>query len=140
MTETLKIGMSATEWAREHGEKLRAWCHTDNYEPPRETVALDVYRFTGHSGRTEYLLDSAMDILRGADAAGYLLDDGRTVTPLYVAGWHPDRRYVLAHTFPANFDADGNPLVRADDRRPVNFDTWALGPRRYYHLKVRTTT
>lgn len=139
MTE-LKIGMSAIEWAREHGLHFQWSCALDNYEPcPRSWATGPAYRFIGHSGDEEWLIENVTS-LKDSKSAVYIIDDGRTVRPLYVAGWHWDHDYILGHHFPTSFDADGSPRLRDDDQRPVDFTNWQLGPRRAYHLKIQQLT
>jgi hypothetical protein len=67
------------------------------------------------------------------------MDDGTSVRPFHVAAYHPEQSHVIVHTFPVNVNADGSPRLRVDDGRPVSFDTWQLGPRRAYHVKLRRT-
>lgn len=135
MTETLYIGRSAVAWAREHGEHFAVHTHTDNYEPPRSSTTLTIHRFQNHFDETSYVLEDGMN-LPGTPNAGFLLDDGHTVTALYVASWHQEHRYLILHQFPMNFHPTGEPKMRADRQEQVDHSTWMLGPRRYYHLKV----
>lgn len=132
---TIQRGQLAHEWAREHGEHFTVTTHLDNHEPPRRSAALVMHRFVGHSGDTEYMIESGVDLLD--THCGFLLDDGYSVIPLYVAGWHSEHKYILAHKFPLDFNpTTREPNLRADNGRPVDHSTWILGPRRYYHLKV----
>lgn len=69
----------------------------------------------------------------------FLIDDGRSVVPHYVAGWgpHDQPKAVFLHPFPTDYDANGAPRLMGDGSgRHVDFGTWALGPRVAYHLKV----
>lgn len=78
--------------------------------------------------------------LKDAKRAVYILDDGQTVRPMYVAGYqegnpsplHPDgcEPFIILHPFPTNGP-------RADGQGMADFSTWMLGPRRAYHLKVQ---
>lgn len=128
-----------TEWARKHGEGFSWTCATDNYEPPRSYAHGEGWYYDGETrgpGRSAIVLEAAM-ALKDATKALYLIDDGITVRPFYVAGWHPDGVHVLLNELPVNVKADGTPRLRADNNRPVDFSNWMLGPRRAYHLKVR---
>lgn len=92
----------------------------------------------------------ATDLPDDAFSAVFLLDDGKTVEPRYVGGYwidndnesddvrayHSFKREVILSRFPVNVNADGTPILRADDKRPVDFSTWAIGPRTCYHLKT----
>lgn len=105
---------------------------------------------------TRYSNENVTDALSiyGADAFGrdwtdalYIVDDGQTVRPYYVACYraagtftHPyigehDAHLVL-HPFPTERTADGAPIMRADGSA-VNYSTWMLSPRRAFHVKVR---
>jgi hypothetical protein len=130
---------STTEWARAHGVHTVGTVALDNYEPcPRGVMSLDCYAYDIDGRTSGYVIDGAMR-LRDGNRAVYLIDDGRTVVPHYVAAWHPDGSHVIAHAFPTNYDADGNRVTRADDGRPVDYGTWMLGPRRAYHVKLVTS-
>ena len=110
----------------------------DNYEPTRDFAYGDALHYAADDVRGETIVvHDALDKLRDANRATYLVDDGRTVSAWYVAGWHDAERTVFLQRFPTNYNADGSPRLRADDGRPVDFGTWMLGPRRAYHLKVR---
>ena len=131
-------GTSATEWAREHGTHYRGTVAADNYEPaPRTVVIVNCYFYSTETVTDGLIIDDARQ-LRDYTHAVYLIDDGRTVRPYYVAAWHPEGDYVIAHPFPTNYTADGSPQPRVDGL-PVNYDSWQLGPRRAYHVKVRET-
>lgn len=70
----------------------------------------------------------------------YLIDDGVSVLPMHVGGWHPatravDKLYISA--FPVNVASDGTPRLRKDNGRPVDFSGWLLPASRAYHIKVR---
>jgi hypothetical protein len=132
------VGQSATEWAREHGEHYSAAFLLDNHEPPRNWLTLPAYAYTSHDGTSAFVIDGAR-ALRDYNQAIYLMDDGTTVRPFYVAAWHPaddGQTHVIVHAFPVNVNDDGTPHLRPDGR-PVSFDSWQLGPRRAYHVKIR---
>lgn len=86
-------------------------------DPRHETVTLD-----------------AGDLPDDATRAAYLLDDGRRVRPMYVAGWAADGRTLHLHDMPTNY-RQGNRRHRPDGRE-VDMFGWRLGPRRVYHLKI----
>ena len=106
----------------------------DNHEPVRST-AYGSFERTIHpvNGTDTIVLDAAASALKDATSALWLIDDGETVQPFYVAGWNPRDPGVILNPMPTN---PGNRTMRADGRGPVSYATWALGPRRAYHLKV----
>lgn len=128
---------SAVDWARENGDHYRYVTAVDNHDPTRDYATGDLYAYSLDDSRgSGIILEMTGGALRDAKHATYLVDDGRTVTPFYVAGWNDDRGYVMLHPFPTNYEADGSPRLRANDRRPVDFGSWMLGPRRSFHLKA----
>ena len=133
------VGQNATEWAREHGEHYSAAFLLDNHEPTRNWVTLPAYAYTSHDGTAAFIIDGAQSLKDGAGAI-YLMDDGATVRPYYVAayGGRDGQTHVIVHPFPVNVNDDGSPRLRPDGR-PVSFDAWQLGPRRAYHVKLRKT-
>lgn len=139
-TTTPPRGESAVTWARQHGTHVRGWFALDNYQPcPRETAYVDCYFYSTETAPDAVVIDG-LGAVRDARRAVYLIDDGRTVRPFYVAAYHPDRAYVIAHAFPVDVNADGSPLMRADGRGAVDMSTWAIGPSRAYHVKVSGVT
>lgn len=68
--------------------------------------------------------------LKDASRSVFLLDDGATVAPTYIAGYRQDSTELYVQPFPLNGG------TRPDNGRPVDFTSWALSPRRAYHLKV----
>lgn len=108
----------------------------DNHPVPRSqwTVTAKVYAATDWSAETTVLAVEGSEWL-DCHRAVYLIDDGATVTPLYVAGWHDaadgkiDRLFL--QPFPVNPDGRTRP-----DGRVIDYSTWQLGPRRCYHVKV----
>jgi hypothetical protein len=131
------VGQSATEWAREHGEHYSAAFLLDNHEPSRDWLTLPAYAYTSHDGTSAFIIDGAR-ALRDYTNAIYLMDDGATVRPFHVAAWHPEQSHVIIYPFPVNVNDDGSPRLRTDGR-PVSFDSWQLGPRHAYHVKLRKT-
>ncbi len=136
-TDELVKGMSAVDWARKHGMRWRGHVALDNREPwhrNHEEAVLDCYSARGHQDEPIWVLDHRG--LLKPDST-FIMDDGQNVVPWYVAGWHPERQYILLHRFPTNLDEHGDPILRADDQRPVDYSTWMLGPRRAYHVKLK---
>lgn len=117
----------------------------DNYEPcPRSEANGYVVRYVkanGESGITLWRTDFGKVGSRIFDAlhsAVFLVDDGRTVTPYYVAGYRPtdEPDALFLQPFPTNFNADGSPRMRGDRAEQVDMSGWALGPRKAYHVKL----
>jgi hypothetical protein len=128
---------TATEWARANGVHCAGYIALDNYEPmPRAIERIECYRYSTDTVTDAYVLDHAYH-LPHATRAIWLMDDSRTVRPFYVAAWHADHQNIIIHPFPTDVDEDGDPRLRADDGRPVDYSSWMLGPRRAYHVKVR---
>lgn len=107
----------------------------DNYSPARNYGAglAAVYAATDDgTGRPETITLDPSGMPLGTDDV-YLMDDGATVRPFYVAGWRKDAPELYLQPFPV----DGG--TRADNGRPVDMSGWQLGPRKAWHLKVRRT-
>jgi hypothetical protein len=130
--------MTTTEWARAHGRGFRYRALLDNYEPPRDMTSGQgwFYDLGADDPRGSGIVLENVRDMRDARKAVYLIDDGRTIRVYYVAGWHPEGDHLILHPMPTNYNEDGTRKVRADDGRPVSFDSWQLGPRRAFHLKV----
>lgn len=109
----------------------------DNYQPVARNVGrslLEEWRET--DGSVTYVIVGWKDE-RDALNAIYLVDDGRSVRPYYVAGWSQYTNRIFLHPFPTEYRPDGERRMRADDStRPVDFSTWMSGPKRAYHLKL----
>lgn len=130
---------TTSEWARSNGTEHRAWTNTTNYDPPRpdDTRHFTLYRYVHPTtDKPGAVIPGGLDLLRDVTNAVFLLDDGRTVEPFYVAGWHHRTRDVMLHPFPTNYDRHGQRLIRDDNGRPVDHGPWSLGPRRAYHVKI----
>lgn len=130
--------MTTTEWARQHGVHHAGYIALDNYEPvARSFERVECYSYDlGDDVRgSGWVLDHAYH-LRDATKAIWLMDDGRTVQPFYVASWHEEHQHIILHPFPVKVNDDGTPRLRANDGRPVDFSNWQLGPRRAYHVKL----
>jgi len=128
-------GTNAIEWARANCPTLAYRVALDNHEPTREYAYGECHPYTTESGIDAMLIRGAITWRDGANAL-YLIDNGRTVTPMYVAAYHPEHDYVIVHAMPTNYNADGTRRTRPDNGRDVHMDNWQLGPRRAYHLKV----
>ena len=61
------------------------------------------------------------------------IDDGSAVVPHYVGGWNKKFTRVFLYPFPVNPDG----RRRHDNGRVIDYSTWAIGPRRSYHVKVQ---
>jgi hypothetical protein len=108
----------------------------DNYEPvPRETGRSLLEEWHETDGTIVYRLVGWREE-RDAVKSVYLIDDGRTVRPYYVAGWSTKNDRITLHPFPTNYHPNGEPKTRDDNGRPVDHGMWMLGPRRAYHLKI----
>jgi hypothetical protein len=115
----------------------------DNYEPvPRDHywVTGTVHKADLDTGRPETVVITTTNTIKDMHRAVYLLDDGTSVRPHYVAGWasassrseittQADRVYL--HPFPLSGG------TRPDSGQPIDMSGWALGPRRCYHVKIR---
>ncbi len=117
-------------------ESLRWSARLDNYNTPRDYAMGTglVYAADEDGTRAETITLLGVDELRENNKAVYLLDDGKTVTVWYVAGWSSDPadRSLYLQQFPTNPDG----RTRPDNGRVIDYNTWQLGPRRSYHLKI----
>lgn len=122
-------------------QRWTGFVHADNYDPPREgyTVSGEVY--APEAWRPEQVVGLDVTGMKDPHRAVYLLDDGSTVRPHYVGGWasaSPESDItkqtdiVWLYPFPTNPDGATRP-----DGRVIDYSTWALGPRRCYHVKIR---
>jgi hypothetical protein len=110
----------------------------DNYEPVRDQAdgTVEVWQWPD-TGEVSYRIPGGVSrFLKDTRHVIFLMDDGATVAPLYLAGWSQRDDTLFLQSFPVNVDTDGNPRMRGDNGRPVDFRTWMLGPQRAYHLKV----
>lgn len=120
---------STTEWARANGDHFRYWAPLDNYPVTRATAHGDAWRFVHPTtGAHGVILDGRAQFRDGWQSV-YLIDDGRTVAPHYVAAFHNDHDHLILHAFPVNGGT-------RPDGRPADFRSWAVGPSRVYHLKI----
>ena len=117
--------------------QLRWHALLDNYEPHRSFANGYAVLMAGDETRSEtVVLDGAAQF---ADAykAIYLLDDGADVGAWYVSGWSQEGNdRVFLQPFPVNPDG----RTRDDTGRVIDYDSWMIGPRRAYHLKIDVTT
>jgi hypothetical protein len=116
------------------------WVTTDNYDPPRERVLVKADVYAPEGWRPEPVVALEVSQLKDGHRAVYLIDDGSTVRPHYVGGWAASgeaseittqRDVVWLYPFPVNPDGRTRP-----DGRVFDYSTWALGPKRCYHVKV----
>jgi hypothetical protein len=109
----------------------------DNYTPARSEASGTIETWVWpDTGAVSYRIPDGVSTFKEVTRAVFLIDDGHTVMPLYVSGWSGTHDRVFLAPFPVNVDADGNPRLREDNGRPVDFRTWMLGPQRAYHLKI----
>lgn len=85
---------------------------------------------------------------KGAESAFYIVDDGKSARPLFVAGYRTDQspggrfrddypEQVHLHAFPLDYGPDGERRLRTDTGRPVDYSRYMLSSRRAYHVKMR---
>lgn len=139
MTNQIDQHLTTTEWARQYGVEFAWRCAGDNYEPvPRvEHYGTGWFYDLDDERANGIVLDDVSELRDKGLGCVYLIDDGRTIEAYYIASWHPEGTHVILHPMPTNFDKHGNRRLRADDQRPVDFDTWMLGPRLAWHLKIK---
>lgn len=111
-------------------------CAMDNHEPPRRVSNGVLEEWRGPDGSFHCYRLVGWGDEPEAYRAVYLIDDGRTVVPLYVAGFSQEHGHITLHTFPVNFNEDGTPIMRADRAEQVDHSMWMRGPVRAYHLKI----
>lgn len=121
--------------AHEVVETFTVWAHLDNHNPSREYFRgeVRVLEPTKRNVKKTWVLianDAFLKRIENGPKPIFLLDDGKTVIPLYISGWSI-RGEVWLHNFPVNPDGETRP-----DGRVIDYSTWALGPRLAYHLKA----
>lgn len=105
----------------------------DNYEPTRAFAQGIAVERDATTGDHEVIVLLHSGDLRDAERSNYLIDDGKRVRPMYVAGWNDGGSQLFLHPFPTN---PGGHKKREDNGRTVDYTGWYLGPRRTYHVKV----
>lgn len=111
--------------------RYRFFALLDNYNVTRDHASGEFERVAHPVTGTDTITlpgDGFSDHLN----AIYLIDDGESVTPFYVAGWNREASHVFLNPFPTNPGG----TVKRPDGRTVDYSAWLLGPRRAYHLKV----
>jgi hypothetical protein len=110
----------------------------DNHDPARHMQSGTVEEWEWPDDESlSYRIPDGVSVFVKADSnIIFLLDDGRTVRALYVAGWSGAEDRLFLRPMPVGINDDGTPRLRADNGRPVDYSTWMLGPRRTYHLKI----
>lgn len=108
----------------------------DNHEPPRDygNGKAEVWRTPEGIERIRIL--RADETFTYSTRSLYLIDDGSSVVPHYVAGWSlklEELGNLLIEPMPTNPDG----RQRADNGRVIDFSNWMLGPKRAYHLKIK---
>lgn len=110
----------------------------DNHQPVHRTEATGTLErwVWPDDGRVSYRIPGGVSTFKGGERGIYLIDDGRTVLPLYVAGWPGTHDRLFLEAMPVNVNEDGTPRMRADRDEQVDYSTWMHGPARAYHLKI----
>lgn len=110
----------------------------DNHDPARhmQTGTVEEWEWSDDGSRSYRIPDGVSVFVKADSNIIFLLDDGRTVRALYVAGWSGAEDRLFLRPMPVGINDDGTPRLRADNGRPVDYSTWMLGPRRTYHLKI----
>lgn len=110
----------------------------DNHTPARSESSGTIETWLWpDTGEISYRIpDGVSMFIKNVNRAVFLVDDGRTVVPLYVSGWSGTNDRLFLKPFPVNVNEDGTPHMRADRDEPVDYGTWMLGPSRAYHIKI----
>jgi len=98
----------------------------DNHEPARNYTASYAVRCTSKANGEPVFAFWADEISKPHNAV-YVLDDGKTAVPYYVTGWSrkSDKGLpIWLQTYPVNPSG------------VIDYNTWSLGPRKSYHLKI----
>lgn len=115
--------------AENNGYVVRWLTMLDRHNPPRES--------SGDYGAA-YVSKTGVDCvtiwpseIRNAHMCLYLLDNGATVTPHFVAGWDgaDDDKRVLLQPFPTANHIGSEGLI--------DYNGWMMTPTRAYHVIVR---
>jgi hypothetical protein len=118
----------------EHGGTVARWSTPlDNHDPARNHASGYGVCYLKH-GYEPWFRFWPGDQLREVHRAILIIDDGKVAAPYYWVGWNAKDQadgYVLFASFPTN----PHGRTRPDNGQPVD-STWALGPRRAYHLKI----
>ncbi len=61
----------------------------------------------------------------------FIIDDGASAVPHYVAGWSPESGCMYLHPYPTNPTGATRP-----DGRTIDYDGWFVSARTCYHLRV----
>jgi len=123
----------ADRWKTDGPQAVVHWSAAlDNHSPARNHAY--GYGVLGRNERGETIMTlRTRGMLRDAERAVYLVDDGKSVTAMYVTGYgHKTRPDFLAvASLPTN--PDGETDKRGD---VIAYANWRLGPSRAYHFKV----
>ena len=114
MEQEITVGWVNPYTGTRYARELRFRCALDNYEPTRNYGGGALREFVDTDGRITYQIHDPSAKGEGYRAL-YLMDDGRTVRPYYVAGWSGATGWITLHPMPTD---------------------WMLGPRTAYHLKI----
>lgn len=115
-----------------NGSVVSWWTPLDNHEPVHRRSAggygVAYKRCDGAAGFKFWPGNEVTEARR----AIYIVDDGKTAVPYYVAGWKDEQAAVFLQAFPVNPDG----RTRSDNGQVIDYSGWVMGPRRVYHLKV----
>ncbi len=139
--EIMEITPEYLRATMDHDSTLYRWVAAmDNYEPTREFESFYAVEHIQPASRqsvngvkpgwTIYGVDRISNPFR----SNYILDFGTRIVVAHVAGWnlgYKDR--VIVHPFPTASETD---VMEDGSGRPLDYDTWQLGPRRAYHMKM----
>lgn len=132
---------------------LRWSAALDNYQPVPRRWASGYAQWYSTDDVTHAVVLWDTEQLRDASDSVYLIDDGDTVRPYYVSGHPANGESLWLNPFPTTVHGCSECLIEFTEReegcdscysrkqrngfRPITFETWSLGPRRAYHLKVK---
>lgn len=141
----MEIENRAVQYALNLASDRRAYvfaftCALDNHEPSPRAVAYghgvsylwadrQTPGFTVWADEFAALGKRAFERLT---RAVFVVDDGKTVTPYYCAGWKDSDGVVMFEPFPTNPDG----RKRDDNGRTIDYASWMLGPRTMLHMKT----
>lgn len=120
------------EAARLGGTVVWWWSPLDSYEPVRKQASGHAVRHATH-GRPGVVFWPHEGI-KDPDRVLYLVDDGSSVVPHYVAAWKDDPQDLRLFLDPMPTNPDR--ATRPDNGLVIDYSTWALGPHRAYHVKI----
>lgn len=87
---------------------------------------------TAWNGQSETIILHDVENFRDFERSNFIIDDGKSVRVFYLAGWNPIGTMLYLQPFPTN----PNGATRPDNGRVIDYSSWALGPRKTFHLKI----